>query len=230
MEANWTDQRKIELRESRAGVTTALAEAIKNTKNAPKVFVSGSAIGYYPTNTDGVYDEYYTGPPANDFSGSLCDEWEKASLSLEQGEKPLRRSIIRTGVVLAKDEGALKSMILPMGLSAGTVASGQQWMPWIHVDDIVEMFTFAVENDNVKGVLNGTAPNNVTNAEFSTALASAANRWPVPTPEFLANIMFGERATLLTRGSKVLPKKAQELGFKFKYNTVDEALRACFSS
>lgn len=212
--------------DSRVGLTSILTTAIQNTKNAPKIFVSGSAIGYYPNNIDGVYDESYNGAPATDFSGQLCAAWETASLPLET---TTRRSIVRTGVVLASGEGALAQMLLPGGLAvAGTIGSGQQWMPWIHVNDLVEMFAFAIENESVKGILNGTAPENSTNADFASTLATVTNRWAVPTPEFVANFMFGERAPLLTRGSKVLPKRATQLGFTFQYRTLDAALRNLF--
>lgn len=201
---------------------------VESTKNvvaamngAAKTLVSASAIGIYGF---GDTDMTEASPPADDFLARLCVEWEAAARAAEA--KGVRVAIVRVGVVLDKNGGALAKMLTPFKMFVGgPVGSGGQWVSWIHHDDLVGLILFALDNANVSGPLNGAAPNPVTNAVFSTALGKALGRPSVfPTPAFMLNLMLGEVAQLVTKGQKVLPKRPLELGYQFQYSDVNAAM------
>lgn len=221
----WSDQFVKDCFDSRLKTTTALAEAIVKMPEPPEAFICTSATGYYPFSWTEEFTEYYDGPPA-DFVEQLVPKWE-ARVTLPETHENVRRVIIRTGLVMGKDGGMLQQLRLPyyFGLG-GVVASGKQYMPWIHVDDIAGIFVHAIESD-VTGILNGTAPNPVTNYEFTKAFGAALWR---PTifwvPEFAVNIMLGkERAPGMILGNKVVPQRVLETGYKFKFEDIHEALK-----
>jgi uncharacterized protein (TIGR01777 family) len=222
----WTESFKTALRDSRIKSTENCAQAIardpKRGDGSPKVFVSGSAIGIYGPHGDEPVDE--STPPGDDFLARLCVDWEKATaLAAEAG---VRVVLARTGVVLDKQGGALKKMLLPFKMGVGgPVGSGKQYMPWIHHADETGLLAFALDTSAAHGPMNLTAPNPVTNKEFGKALGRALGRpafmW---TPGFALKLLMGEGAEVVLTGAKVLPKKALELGYQFRYSQIDAAL------
>lgn len=222
----WNDLFKIELRNSRVVTTLNVVEAIARSQQKPPVLVNTSAIGYYGNHADAETQE--DGAGADDFMAHLCADWEQAAHSAE--EHGTRVAIVRTGVVLGPDGGALEQMITPFKLGVGgPVAGGRQWMSWVHVDDLVGIYQLALDNADAKGPINGTAPEPVTNKEFSKTLAATLHRPCLfPLPGFMLRLMLGEVAQVVTGSQRVIPAKAKELGYKFKYPTCEQALRALF--
>lgn len=226
LQKRWTKERKEFLLESREGTTSLLVrELLKGkSKSLPKVFVSGSAISYYPNSLTAEYTEDYSGPPAANFAGELCARWEQASAPLAQ--LPIRRTVIRLGIVLDKEGGAFPQLLslFRMGLG-GRQGSGKQWWPWIHRADAVELFSFAVTSD-VEGILNGVAPESVTNATMAQTLGRSVHRPAVMhLPSFPFKLAFGESAVMLLEGQKVIPKRTREMGFDFEFPTLESALK-----
>jgi len=200
--------------------TRQLVKAIESASPRPKVLVNASAIGYYGNDANKVFDEYsFAG---TDFLASVCKAWEAEA---ELANSLLRVVRLRSGIVLGN--GGVLAKILPLfqlGLG-GKLGSGQQWFSWIHRDDLVSLIIFALTNNNVANALNGTAPNPVTNEEFTKALAKAIDRPAfLPAPAFALQLALGESATLALEGQKVLPKKAEINGFKWQYPTIEAAL------
>ncbi|XP_048514588.1 epimerase family protein SDR39U1 isoform X2 [Athalia rosae] len=218
----WSSGFKQNVWNSRVETTKTLAKAVAACP--PKVFVTISGVAYYPPdkkeyNEESVCDKY-------DFLSELCHEWEAAA-KLPEGTD-VRQVTIRSGVVLGRNGGMIKQIFIPFYLGlGGPLASGKQYMPWIHIDDTTNMFVHAVENSNVSGILNGVAPQVVTNAEFTNAFAAALWRpAKIPVPEFALNLLFNkERAKIMTEGQKVSPKRVLESGFKYQYPTIDSACR-----
>ncbi|XP_014672208.1 PREDICTED: epimerase family protein SDR39U1-like [Priapulus caudatus] len=215
------------LYDSRIETTRTLATAINQAEEKPSVFVCGSAVGYYPPSVTTRYTEASPGGEG-DFMAELCKNWEAAGKL--QDESGVRHVIIRTGVVLGRNGGMIQSAFLPFFLGlGGRVASGEQFLPWIHIDDIVGIFVHAVENDHANGVFNGVAPECCTNAEFTRAFASAMRRPAFfPVPEFLLNFVFGEeRAKVMTRGQCVVPQRVLETGYVYKFADIRSACDQC---
>lgn len=223
----WNDSFKTLLRDSRIKGTDNIVQALsrkpQTAAGQPKVLVSTSAIGYYGPHGDEEIDE--TGAPGTDFLAKLCADWEKAAqAACGHG---IRTVIVRVGVVLDKAGGALAQMLTPFKLCVGgPVGSGRQWMSWVHHEDLVGIFLLPLAKPEIAGPLNGTAPEPVTNKEFSTALGKALGRPSfMPTPGFGLRLMLGEVAELITTGQRVLPKQALAQGYSFKYPQIDQALR-----
>ena len=223
----WNDDFKKMLRDSRikstANVVQALAKNPRTASGAPKVLVNASAIGWYGPRGGEELDE--STPPGTDFLAQLCVDWEKEAARAQ--ELGVRTSMIRVGVVLDKNGGALSQMLLPFKMCMGGPAgSGKQWMSWIHHDDLVGIILLALDNASATGPINGTAPKPVTNRDFSTALGKALGRPSfMPTPAFGLRLMLGEVAGLVVEGQRVLPKKAQALGYQFAFPDIDSALK-----
>lgn len=222
----WTTARKAAIRDSRLRATRALASAIRTAARPPAVFVSASGIGIYgPRDDEPVTEDT---PPGFDFLAGVCREWEAEAL---EAAGTSRVVLLRTGLVLSKDGGALPQIALPFrGFVGGPIASGRQYMSWIHLDDWVAMTRWAALTAAAAGPLNLTAPHPVTNTEFTRALATALRRpaW-VPAPAFALRIALGEMAdALLLTGQRVLPAKAQALEFTFGYERLDDALHAIY--
>lgn len=224
----WNDKVKEQIRESRVRTTANVVEALaKNPTNAEgkaKIVVSASAIGIYGPHDDEQLTE--ESPPANDYLGQVCLDWENEALKAES--HGIRVAIVRVGIVLDKEGGALAKLWTPFKFGVGgKVGSGKQWMSWIHHEDLIGLFLLGLDNENAKGPINGTAPNPVTNKEFTKALGRAMHRPTIfPVPKFGLRLMLGEVADVVINGQRVLPTRAQELGYTFKYPEVDEALRA----
>ncbi|XP_047534526.1 epimerase family protein SDR39U1 [Vanessa atalanta] len=221
----WTPGFKQNVLNSRVFTTRALATAINKSKNKPKVFVLVTGVGAYEPSETNKYDES-SPSTGNDFFSKLLVEWEKAAYV----DPPVRLVIIRSGVVLGREGGMIKNMILPFffGLG-GPIASGKQFLPWIHIEDLTRLIQFSIENQEVKGILNGVAPQVITNVDFTKAFAKALSRPAFFTvPEFVLNILLHkERAMMLTKGQHVTPKRTLEYGFQFKYPNIDAACAEC---
>jgi uncharacterized protein (TIGR01777 family) len=221
----WTAARKAALRDSRLRTTSAIAAAISGGGTRPAAFLSASAIGIYgPHGDEPVTEET---PPGTGFLARLCVEWERAALAAAPATRVV---LLRTGVVLAREGGALPQMALPFRVFAGgPVGSGRQVVPWIHLDDWVSMVRWAIDTAAVSGPLNVTAPEPATNAELAGALGAVLGRpaW-LPAPAFALRIALGEMATIILDGQRVLPARAQALGFTFRYPRVEPALRQIY--
>lgn len=223
----WNNEFKEILRSSRVKSTENVSEALaRNPRTAdgqPKTLVNASAIGYYGPHGDEEVTE--ASPPGNDMLSKLCTDWERAAASAV--EKGIRVVLLRVGVVLDREGGALKQMILPFKMFVGgKVGSGKQYVSWIHHEDLVGMIVLALENRQAAGPMNGTAPNPVTNLEMARAIGRSLGRPSfMPTPAFGIRLMLGEVADVVTTGQRVLPRKAQEWGYQFKFTDLDSALR-----
>ncbi|CAL5341199.1 unnamed protein product [Camellia sinensis] len=224
----WSPEIKKEIKDSRIRVTSKVVDLINGSQDdiRPTVLVSATALGYYGSSETRVFDEQ--SPSGNDYLAEVCREWEASALKVN---KNVRLALIRIGVVLGKDGGALAKMIpLFMMFAGGPLGSGRQWFSWIHLDDIVNLIYEALTNPSYKGVINGTAPNPVRLGEMCEQLGSVLGRpsW-LPVPDFALKAVLGEGATVVLDGQKVVPARAKELGFPFRYPYVKDALRAIMS-
>lgn len=223
----WTDARKRALRESRVNATTALVDAIEAARQRPAVFLSASAIGIYGDRGDEPLTE--DSAAGADFLAGICLEWERLA---QRAAAASRVVLLRTGLVLDRSGGALPPLALPFRLFVGgPVGSGRQYMSWIHLDDWVGLVTWALTTNIVSGPLNLTAPAPVTNADFGRALGHALGRPSfMPTPAFALRLALGEMAdALILGGQRVLPAKAEGMGYQFRYPQLEGALRAMFA-
>ena len=221
----WTARRKDVLRQSRILSTRHLVAAIRAAPRKPALFVSGSAIGYYGDTGDAPQDESF--PPGSDFLATLCVDWEAEAHAVSA--LACRLVVIRTGLVLARDGGVLGKMIRPYRLLVGgPLGSGRQYMSWIHRDDWIGLAQWALDHPALTGAVNATAPQPVTNGEFSATLARVLKRPNVVrAPGFALRAALGEMADVaLLDGQRVIPKRALESGYVFKYPELEAALRA----
>ena len=216
----WSAARKRELRESRIDTAQRIVAAIQAAADKPAVLVSGSAVGVYGSRGDELLTE--DSAPGADFLARLCVDWEAAA----QGAG-VRTVTLRTGVVLAREGGALAKLLLPFKLGAGgPIGRGRQYMPWIHRDDIVGLILHAIDTPSLEGPLNGVAPEPVSNAAFGKALGAALRRPALmPTPPIALRLLLGERAGVLTASQRVSAARAQELGYAFRHPEIGGALR-----
>lgn len=207
---------------STQNVVAALQRQPMRADGQAKVLVNASAIGYYGPHGDEQLTE--DSPAGSDFLAQLCIDWEQAARTAEAAG--VRVVLVRIGVVLDRDGGALAKLMTPFRLFAGgPVGSGRQWMSWIHYADLASLFLFALENENTRGPLNGTAPNPVTNREFSKTLGHVLHRPSlVWTPQFALRVVLGEVANIVATGQRVLPTRSMDLGFSFQYPLLDAAL------
>jgi hypothetical protein len=225
----WTAAAKERIRNSRVEGTRNLVQAIAamDTKR-PSVLVSASAIGYYGSRGDEILTE--DASPGADFLSEVCLAWEQEAREAEK--LGVRVVTPRFGVVLGQGGGALQMMLPAFRLGAGgRIGSGTQWMSWIHVDDLVNLITFAVSHAALQGPANATAPNPVTNGDFTRELAQALHRPAlIPVPEFALRLLFGEMSSMLTGSQRAIPRAALDAGFKFRYSDLGSALAALFGS
>ena len=219
----WTTARRAKLVESRVDLTRRLVDAVTLASRCPRVLVSGSAVGYYGNSNDELVTEDTA--PANDFLGQLCRDWERAALRAETAGA--RVVLLRTGIVLGREGGALAKLLLPFRLGlGGPIGSGKQYMPWIHLHDEIEVIAKALEDDRYRGPIIATAPNPVINREFGRALGRALHRPAVmPLPGFVLKAVMGEASGVLLGGQRAVPERLLELGFPFAFANIDEALR-----
>jgi uncharacterized protein len=208
--------------QSTMNVVTALARAPRRADGSPKVLVNASAIGWYGVRGEEELTE--ESPPASDFMAQLCVAWEKQACEAEK--QGVRVALVRVGIVLDKDGGALAKMITPFKLFVGgKVGSGKQYMSWIHHEDMVGLFLLGLDHPEARGPLNGTAPNPVTNKQFSKALGAVLHRPSFfPTPRIMLRLALGGVADVIATGQRVLPKKPLALGYQYRFSTVETAL------
>lgn len=220
----WNAAVKKNIYASRIKTTAKLLDYIKNCTVKPQLLISGSAIGFYGNSADNTFTE--DSPPAdNDFTHTLCNDWEQTALQAKQ--YGVRVCLLRTGIVLGKNGGVLKQMVLPFKLGLGAkLGDGRQWMSWIHIKDMVAAVDFLITNIQLSGPFNFTSPGAVTNQEFTRQLAKALHRPTFLTlPGFMVGIMFGEMGkTLLLGGQRVVPDKLLAAGYQFKFPQLAAAL------
>jgi uncharacterized protein (TIGR01777 family) len=223
----WTKTRKRDILESRTQATRALVRACAARPRPSRVFVTNAAIGVYGIRGDEPVTEQTA--PGSDFLSSVCREWESLAL---QAAPAARIVLLRTGLVLAREGGALPQLAFPFTLFAGgPLGSGRQYLSWIHLHDWIEMVKWAMANPRVSGPLNVTAPGAVTNAEFARTLGRVLGRpaW-LKTPAFALRLLLGEMAdALVLGGQRVVPGVARSLGFVFRYEALEPALRQIYS-
>ena len=219
----WTDDKKKAIRDSRVLGTRNVVDAISKLKNKPKVFVASSAIGFYGERGDEEVTE--SSAAGDNFLAEVSKAWEAESRRAE--DAGIRTVLLRTGIVLSKDGGALSTMLLPFKLGVGgVVGSGKQWMSWISLPDEIDVINFVIENENIRGAVNAVSPNPVTNHDFTKTLGEVLYRPTFfPLPEFAVSMVFGEMGdVLLLASTKVLPKRLEDAGFEFKYPNLKEAV------
>ncbi|MEB3217502.1 MAG: TIGR01777 family oxidoreductase [Nostocales cyanobacterium 94392] len=220
-EGRWTGDRKQSILNSRKLTTQKIVEAIANSITKPKVLVNASAVGYYGTSENAIFDE--NNRNGNDFLAQVCQAWETEAQKVT--EFGVRLVILRFGIVLGMG-GALGKMITPFKLFAGgPIGSGEQWFSWIHIDDIVNLILYALNTSEMSGVYNATAPHPVRMAELSTTMGEVMNRpsW-LPVPGFAIEALLGDGAVVVLEGQKVLPQRTLQSGFKYEYPNLKPAL------
>jgi uncharacterized protein (TIGR01777 family) len=218
----WTDKARERIRASRVEGTRGLVAALAAAEPRPRVLVSASAVGYYGHRGDERLDE--DAAPGDDFLAQVCVGWEReARAAVEHGVRVVN---VRTGVVLSKSGGALAKMLPPFRLGVGgPVAGGRQYLPWIHIDDLVGIYLAAVDNEDWTGPVNAAAPEPVTNAEFSKALGRALHRPAIaPVPALAIRLLYGDMAEIVTEGQRAIPARALQLGYTYAHPDLDEAL------
>lgn len=218
----WNSEKKRRIRDSRVLSTRNLVESCANVESKPNVLICASAIGLYGDSGDNSFTEET--PPGTDYLAKVCKEWETEAY--KASELGIRVVTVRIGLVLGVGGGMLQQVLTPFRLGiGGRLGSGQQWMSWIHVDDVVGIILHALENDSINGALNATAPVPVRNIEFTKALGSVLRKPTIfPVPSFGLKLMMGEFADFVLLSQKVLPKKTEATGYEFQFKTIDSAL------
>lgn len=225
----WTDEKKAAIRNSRVNGTRSVVDALSRLKKRPKVFISGSATGFYGDRDDEILTE--SSVAGDNFLAEICREWEAESRRAE--DAGIRTVLLRTGIVLSKDGGALATMLLPFKLGVGgVVGDGKQWMSWISLDDEIRAIEFVLEHEEVRGAVNLTSPNPVTNQEFTAALGEVLYRPTfIPLPEFAVSMLLGEMGDeLLLSSARVEPARLEQLGFEWHFPELRSALEHALSS
>ncbi len=218
----WNSEYKKEIYNSRIGTTEMIVSAIEKCSSKPSVFISTSASGYYGDRADEILNE--ESGAGSDFLADLCSDWEKAAFRAR--DLNVRTVCIRIGIVLDKYEGALKELIFPFRLFAGgKLGNGRQWMPWIHIDDVTGIISFALNNASITGPVNTSSPNPSTNRDFSK-LTGKIMRRPAffAVPKFALGIITGEFGKYLLAGQRMHPEKILKTGYKFRYEKLFDAL------
>lgn len=226
--ARWSDKRKRIMEQSRIDVTEQLVQWLSQRQKKPAALISGSAVGWYGDQGDTPLNE--NSRFHDEYGHQLCERWEQAAL--KASEYGVRVCIVRTGLVLAKDGGMLQRLLLPFRLGlGGPIADGTQYMPWIHIDDISNLFIFLSKQTALQGIFNGTAPTPVTNAEFSQTLARLLKRPAIMRlPACVLKLGLGELSELLLGGQRALPENARAAGFQFHYTELQNALNDILNS
>ncbi len=225
-EGRWTPERKQAIIDSRKLGTQKLVEAIAQANPKPSVLVNASAVGYYGTSETATFEE--TSAPGSDFLAQVCQAWEAEAQKVK--DAGVRLVIIRTGIVLGMG-GALAKMLPPFQLFAGgPIGSGRQWFSWIHREDLVNLILQALNQEEMEGVFNATAPNPVRMSEFCQTLGEVLNRpsW-LPVPDFALELLLGDAAKVVLEGQQVLPKRTLASGFQFQYANLKPALQSIVS-
>jgi uncharacterized protein len=219
----WTKERKEKIVRSRTDAGAAVVEAVRGAANKPGLVIQVSGVGYYGAHQDEVLTE--GDGPGGDFGAQVCVQWEEATAPVEA--HGVRRAVIRTGVVLSPEALALRRLALPYRFFVGgPLGSGRQWFSWIHVADFIAGVRFLMERPDAGGVFNLSSPGPLTNADFGKVLGQVMGRpsW-IPVPASAMRLLFGELASVLLEGQRVVPKRLLDLGFQFRFPAADPALR-----
>lgn len=224
-ERRWTEKRKQLILDSRVKSSNLIFEELKRKNIKLKAFISASAVGYYGAVTSNkIFNETDFAP--NDFLGETCRLWEQTTKQFEN--VGIRTVIIRAGIVLAKEDGALSKMMGPVKMRIGSaIGDGKQYIPWIHIDDICNIFIKAIENDAMHGAYNAVSPDPKTNKEFTKTLAKVLNApfWFPAIPAFALKLMFGKMSEIFLKGSRVSSDKISATGFQFRFPELEKALK-----
>ncbi len=218
----WSDRQKKQLCDSRWNITHRLSQLLKGSTKPPCLFISGSAVGYYGAQDNIILTE--DGKPHDEFLHRVCHQWEFLA---QEASSVTRVCIVRTGIVLSPRGGMLAKMIFPFRYGLGSVVgSGEQYISWIHIKDLVEGLVYLIESPTSKGVFNFTSPNPETNKNFSKLLAKALCRPCIfRIPSFLIKLVMGEASTMLIDGQRVVPQKLIKTGYKFRYYNLEQAFK-----
>ncbi len=227
-EGRWTEEKKRRIRDSRVVGTRNLVAGLRGLDKKPEVLVSASAVGYYGDRADEELDE--SSEAGRGFLADVCTEWEREALAAEA--LGIRVVCVRIGIVLAPGGGALARMLTPFKMGAGgRLGSGKQWMPWIHIDDVVGVLLHASRTAAVRGAMNAVSPQPVTNAEFTRALGHAVHRPAfLPVPKAALRIAFGEMSEILMASQRALPRVAERTGYAFQHSELAGALAAVMAA
>lgn len=223
-QGRWTKSKKSKIRDSRVIGTKQLSKQIAESEHKPSLFISSSATGYYGDRESEIIDE--NSPEGTGFLSEVCKDWENSTQAASNSG--VRTVLIRTGIVLSKDGGALKKMLPPFKMGGGGIlGSGKQYMSWISLEDEINAILYIINNKNIHGPVNLTSPNPVDNKEFTKILGKVLKRPTIaPLPSFVAKLLFGEMAdAILLKGNRVIPNKLLNCGFEFKHQFLEEALR-----
>jgi uncharacterized protein (TIGR01777 family) len=223
----WTDKRKKEIIDSREKPIELIYSVLKKNNKSLDAFISASAVGIYGAFTSETICTEET-PAANDFLGATCQKWEAATECIKS--LGIRTVIIRTGLVLGKDDGFLKKLVPIFKYGFGSiVGTGKQYMPWIHIDDLCSIYLLAITNTNMNGAYNAAVTDDTTNAIFSKALANVYGYfiWLPKIPAFVVRLITGEMGKIILTGQRVSSIKIENAGFKFKYSNLKPALLVC---
>lgn len=226
----WTRKRKQRIIESRVDSAQLIFDRLKERRDTlPLAFISASAIGYYgAVSSSHLFSE--SDPPATDFLGKTCELWEQAAIRFEKAG--IRSVRIRTGVALSGQGGILSRLSTPVKIGLGAaIGKGSQYLPWIHMDDLCDIYIHAIENERISGAYNAVAPEHITNREFMQTLSGALNKpyWLPNIPVFMLRLIFGEMSVMLLEGSRVSSEKIVSSGFRFRYPVLQGALKDIYS-
>lgn len=228
----WTDKTKANIYDSRILTTRHIVSYIKSSHIKPKLLISGSAVGYYGTDPEKIFDEETNiSDSEKGFAQYLCQSWEKEARQAE--DLGMRIVLLRIGPVLEKNGGMLSKLFPSFYLGLGSIiGNGRQWLSWIDRDDLIDLILFIIANPKISGPVNATAPYPITNREFSFALAKSIKRPCLfKMPDFILKSIFGQMADeIMLHGQKVLPKKALDHGFEFRYPTIEKSLQKIYST
>lgn len=224
-EKRWSSSRKKMILDSRVQTANLIFDEVKKQNKNLKAFISASAVGYYGALTsDKIFTEEDTF--ADDFLGQTCQKWEQAAMQFQSLD--IRTTILRTGLVLNKQGGALAKMSIPIKLGlASALGTGKQYIPWIHIDDLCDFYIKAIEDTKMKGIFNAVAPDFRTNKSFTQTLAKVLNKpcWLPNTPSFFLKFILGDMSVLLLKGSRVSSNEILKNGFNFRFPKLEDALR-----
>jgi uncharacterized protein (TIGR01777 family) len=225
-EKRWTKKRKDVILSSRVDSAHLILEELKRNNITIDSFISASAIGYYgATTADVIFDE--ESQKGNDFLSDVCSKWEDAAHAFESSSVAKRVAIVRIGIILAENDGALTKITQPIKYGIGSgLGTGKQYMPWIHIQDLCRLFIFVVNEEHISGTFNGVSPEHITNIGLTKKIGKVLNR-PIifpNIPKFIIQGLFGELGVILLEGSRVSSDKIVDAGFKFDYENLDDAL------
>lgn len=222
-DGRWSKARKEKILQSRLKATRAVVDAIVKAEKKPSLLINASAVGFYGNVPSGDVDESHA--PGDDFLANVCKEWELEARRAESAG--VRVALIRTGIVLSKNGGALPRMLTPFKFFiGGKIGSGAQWMPWIHLDDHLGVIKYIIGNQSLNGAVNLSAPQPAMMKEFARALGKAMHRPSIfPVPGFVLKVMLGQMSSLVLEGQRAVPKKLLSAGYQFQYPDLLTALK-----